>query len=251
NSEPQDPRRIHLSAADVRATIARESRRAGRPLELQEARARVQRQVDEEVLVRHGLALGLDEGDLIVRRRIVQQLQLLADIEIQQPTDDQLRTFLDTHADLYRRDERWNLEQRAYGPGHPGQEAATQALNSGNLHEGVRALAFGHQLGWRSAPELERLLGDAVVARLRREGCRSWCGPVESTHGFMLLRVSDHRPATVPTLAELRPRLRQRWLSEARQAARATRLEELRDQYAITIDWPSELDDTRLAEATP
>lgn len=236
--EADDPHQIRVSAAMVDSIVARDTRRTGRVPDDAAVRTLVQRHIDEEILVRHGTGLGLDEGDPIIRRRIAQQLRLLADAEVAEPTDAELQAYLEQHADIYRRVEQWDVVLRAYGSGAEGLAAARLALSTGQLEVGARPLAFGDRLGWRSAKGLTQRLGPGVVSRLRQSDCRSWCGPVESIHGHLLLRIEGHRPARDPRLAELRPRLRERWLNDARQAARGAQIKALRARYTVTVDWP-------------
>ena len=68
---------------------------------------------DEEIAYREALALGLDVDDTIVRRRMRQKLEFLAeDAEaIEAPTDAQLAAWLREHAAAYRLAERLSFRQ--------------------------------------------------------------------------------------------------------------------------------------------
>lgn len=235
-----DAREVHVSADDVRALAEREAVRLGHALDAETTRRLVQAQIDEEVLARFGMSLGLHEGDPIVRRRVVQQVQLLADASVEEPTDEQLASFLEAHAEGYRREARWRLELRRYDD----VSAAEAARATGEVDAGARPLAFGNRLGWRSASEVARMLGDAALSQLQTSDCADWCGPVTSPHGPVLLRVDASEAAAVPPFEVLRPRLRQRWLDDARLRARAARTAEVRLGYDIVVDWPAELDDS-------
>ena len=59
--------------------------------------------VREEVLYREALRLGLDEGDAIVRRRMVSKMDLSASLaaETAEPSDAILRAFLEENAERY------------------------------------------------------------------------------------------------------------------------------------------------------
>ncbi len=250
SSSSDDLQRIHVSQALVDAMRLQESQRVGREVGEEAVRMLVMRYVDEELLARHGTKLGLAEGDAIIRRRIAQKLLLAAEADVAEPSDDQLDQHLQAHAERYRQEERWSVEQRCYGQDEAGRQAAERALREHRPNEGARPLPFGEKLGFRSALELRDLLGGEVVTRLQSDSCTEWCGPVTSRHGHLLLRVQGHRPAAVPKLAEVRSKLVQGWVSEARQTARAARLSDLRKQYKIKIDWPADFG-TRVAVGSP
>src|SRR5207248_607365 len=68
-----------------------------------EEAALIQRYIDNEVLYREALALGLDRGDIIVRRRLVQKMEFLTEglDPLPEPTDAELQAYLDAHAERY------------------------------------------------------------------------------------------------------------------------------------------------------
>ena len=57
----------------------------------------------EEVLYREGLALGLDQNDTIIRRRLAQKMEFLfEDLADQvEPTDEELKRYFDKYNDKY------------------------------------------------------------------------------------------------------------------------------------------------------
>ena len=69
--------------------------------------------VREEVFYREALARGLDRDDTIVRRRLRQKLEFLADslAELVEPTEAELADWLAEHADDYGQAPRLALRQ--------------------------------------------------------------------------------------------------------------------------------------------
>jgi len=66
--------------------------------------------VKDKIIYREALALGLDKDDLVIRRRMRQEMEFLnADMYEQQPTDSQLQAYLHAHPDDFRQPGRcWN-----------------------------------------------------------------------------------------------------------------------------------------------
>jgi hypothetical protein len=75
----------------------------GREATPQEFARLVEDDVHQKILYREGLALGLDKGDEIVRRRMAQKIQFLAeDVAAQYaPTDAELRAWFDDNKGLF------------------------------------------------------------------------------------------------------------------------------------------------------
>lgn len=242
-----DPRDIQIGEDVVRAVILKDQRRQGVEPDRARARRLIQDHVDEEILVRRGVELGLDAEDPIIRRRIVQKLRLLADASVEEPNDEVLRALLASYAWMYESEERWQISLRFYG--EDGHEAARAAQRAGDVDLGARAIAFGNELGWRGASELEKTFGPGLIARLRADRCTEWCAPVDTEHGVVAFRATGHRPPEMPDFASLRPRLRQRWLNDARHRARSEQVARMRGFYDVTLAWPDEL--SRLSEGAP
>src|SRR4051812_42950996 len=74
---PPGGERIVVSSAFLDALRQDHARRTGHPPTADEERGLVERHVDEEVLYREALALGLDRGDVIVRRRLIQKMEFV------------------------------------------------------------------------------------------------------------------------------------------------------------------------------
>ena len=77
-----------------------------RPPTEDEFRGLMEDYLKEEVLYREALAMGLDRGDQIIRRRMRQKLEFLtADVvESIEPTEEELQAHLDADPDLYRQE---------------------------------------------------------------------------------------------------------------------------------------------------
>ena len=71
-------RRITMTAADIQFLAGSWQRRWQRPPTEQELRGLVDARVREEVLYREAVAVGLDRNDIVVRRRMVQKMELLS-----------------------------------------------------------------------------------------------------------------------------------------------------------------------------
>ena len=69
-----------------------------------ELRGLVEAHIKEQILYREALAMGLDQDDTIVRRRLAQKMEFLAqDIASWvEPTEEELETFLAENPELFR-----------------------------------------------------------------------------------------------------------------------------------------------------
>src|SRR5262249_55401266 len=131
--QPEDPRRIELTADDLRqigiAWVAQ-----GRPVpSAEEMRSLVEARVREEILYREALALGLDKEDTIVKRRMAQKMEFLFEdvAALRQPTTDELRAWFEGNAERFTRPARVTFRHRYFSPDCRGarkRDAAAQTL---------------------------------------------------------------------------------------------------------------------------
>lgn len=234
--------RIEVTPALVEGLEQDHLRRFGRPPTEGERRALVARWAEQEALYREALALGLDRGDVIVRRRLVQKMQFVLEGESDPgaPTDAQLASFYSAHRDRYARPARIDLTQVFLDRGRRG--AATPA-DAAALRERLLAGAdpaalgdphpYGAALAGRGADELAAIFGAGGAAAVLALPDGAWSDPVESPHGLHLVRIDARRPAQVPPLAAVRAAVAADWRTAERDRLAAAALDRLRARYAV------------------
>ncbi len=124
-----ESRRIQIGEAEVALLAAGWERQWRRPPTEQELRSLVDARVREEVLYRAALAVGLDENDMVVRRRMVQKMEMLTqDLALlADPTDQELRTFFQENPDDYRLPPRIGFSHVYFNADRRGSSATQDA----------------------------------------------------------------------------------------------------------------------------
>ena len=86
----------------------------------------VDARVREEILYREALALGLDKGDTIVKRRLAQKMEFLFEdvAALREPTTDELRAWFEQHAARFARPARATFVHRYFSPDRRGSSGA-------------------------------------------------------------------------------------------------------------------------------
>lgn len=241
-------RRIEISEAEIELLAANWERQWRRPPTEQELRALIDARVREEVLYREALAVGLDQNDVIVRRRMVQKMELLTqDLALlADPTDQELRSWFRERTEEYRVPGRvsfshiyFNLDSR----GASAEDDARMALADlrGRDNPPVRAPELGdrfmlqHDYSLLSPQEVGREFGEAFAAALF-ELEAGWQGPIASGYGLHLVFVGERIEDRIPDYEEIRERLVMDFNRDRAQRARTALYEGLRTNYDIEID---------------
>ena len=244
-SPPPLGRQIILSEPVLHGLRQDYLRRNGALPTASEEAALVQRYIDNEVLYREALALGLDRGDIIVRRRLVQKMEFLTEgvDPLPEPTDAQLQTYLDAHAERYAVDDRVTLTHVFAGTDRHGTATAPLA---GQWREQLLAGADpatigdpflrGRDFTAVTERDLAGIFGSAFAAQVMRLPIGSWSVPIASGYGMHVVRVSAHTTGHHPALAEVRSTVRRDWHDAHRADANRAALARLRQRYDIRID---------------
>lgn len=214
--------------------VAQFEQRQGREPTEEERADLVARHVDEEVLYREGIALGLDRSDPIVRRRVVQRMQLLLE-DLAQPDPAQLRAFFESHADAYAGPATLALEHVYFG----GEDARLRAEDArvalrGGADPGDlgQPFAHGNAFARRTRAQLERMFGPELAQAIVEAPLEEWV-VARSGLGWHVVRVTSRAEGRVPELERVRARVVQDWRRARRGGATSSALASLRSRYRI------------------
>lgn len=246
-----DAGQIVVSPGTVEHLAALFSRTWRRPPTRQELEGLVADYVREEVAYREGLKLGLDQDDTIIRRRIRQKLDFVAD-DLATPTeatDAELAAYLAEHADAYRLDANISFRHVFLDPARHGGNVTDEAAR---LLQTLRAApsAAWPELGDRTLlePQYEQVarrivvevFGEQFAATLFSIETRTWQGPVASQYGEHLVFVDAMAPGRMPDLAEVRDAVRRDWEHQRRAELTEKFYQGLLDRYDVVVQWPAE-----------
>ena len=201
--------------------------------------------VREEVLYREALALGLDRDDLVVRRRLVQKMEMLALRDGPEISESDLMDHYLAHRADYTLPESVSFRHVFFSAAIRGADARTAA---GDALRDVRVSGVSGASGLGDPPPMPPEVSDwtrpMVEARFGADFAASvfgaapdrWSGPVASPYGYHLVYVTRRAPARVPDFAEVAGRIATD-LDAARRAGALDRIyDQVRDAYQVEIE---------------
>jgi hypothetical protein len=246
DAEPTErSHRIELTADDLRQVAFAWAAQGRAAPSSEEIRLLTEARVREEILYREALALGLDQDDAIVRRRLAQKMEFLFEdvARLQEPTDAELRAWFATNAEGFTLPARITFRHVYFSPDHRGAGAredaaralarsATSAADTPGLGD---PFMFQDHYGERTPDDVARTFGPGFAGAVFELPAGRWAGPVESGYGWHLVRVDALTPARVPVFEEARAEVRTTWIEEQRAAIRAAAFEALRAGYEVVL----------------
>ena len=236
------PDEIVVSSGQLDSMNTQFERAWQRPPTTEELKGLTEAWVREEVLYREGLAMGLERDDPLVRRRIAQKVEFIADGQASAaPTDAELQTWLETHPDDYRVEPKYTLRQVYFDPVRHGDRidavlaAARTALEAGATVDGDSTM-LPAVLDAVPAFEVERVFGPEFAEALTALPVGGWQEPVPSGYGMHLVQLSARDGGRLPKLAEVRPAVERDLISARTAEANAAFYRNLRDRYTVRIE---------------
>ena len=247
------PERIIVPAAKIDQLAAVFAKTWQRPPTAQELKGLIDDYVKEEIYVREALALRLEEDDTVIRRRLRQKMEFLtaAEAEAAIPDDAELEVYLKSHPERFTTEPMLAFEQIFISPERHGEKIeqhARQLLESLRANPQIDAATSGDPT---LLPSTVPLTGVSAIDQVFGSGFGTtvdaleplkWSGPVPSSFGLHLVRVSQREAARLPTLSDVRQAVLRDWTNERREQSEAKRLAELLEHYQVTVEMPAASD---------
>jgi hypothetical protein len=235
--QPSEQEPLVIAQASIDELVGQQATLLGRPLTEEERRAVIERAIDDAVLLREAYRRGLDQ-DAVVRRHLVQKMRFVLGEEIPEPTEAQLRAWLEANRERYRSPPTVTLEHVFYADPERVPDGLLAQLQNGRPLDGLGdpLSTLGHTLPRYTLRDLMGLVGPDVARRVFEAPAGEWRGPLRSERGVHFMRVAEHHAPSMPSFEELEPYLGQDWSLDQQGRATAARLAELRRHYRIVVE---------------
>ena len=242
------PGEIYISRGQQENLLNTFARTWQRPPTPEEFQGLLQDYVRQEIAYRESQAMGLDQDDIVIRRRLRQKLEMLAEdvAALAAPTDQDLQGYLDQHVADFLVEPRLTLRQVYFSRDRRGAEAegdARQLLQriagdgpNGDFETFGDPLPLPSDLRDLRESEIARLFGSQFTDGLQGLETGRWAGPVESGFGLHLVFIEERQAGRAPGLAEVREPVRREWSSQRRREAVDGLYQRLAENYTIEIE---------------
>ncbi len=218
-----------------------------------EFQAMVEDKVREEILYREALAMGLDKDDTIVKRRMAQKMQFLAEdvATAHEPSTAELKAWFEKNSNKFALPSRYSFRHLYFSPDKRGKNAQGDAVKTlakiaGQPEDSKLAVSLADQFmfqdyyGDRAPEALAKEFGPQFVVALEKLKSGSWQGPIESGYGWHLVYIDTVIPGRIPAFDEMEPDVKTAWLAEQKQQAWQKAYTEMRAKYSVLLPGPSD-----------
>ena len=253
--------RIIINEAEIDRLITLWERKKQRLPTQSELQNLIDQQVREEVMYREALAMGLDQNDGVVRRRLAQKVEFIsADLAaLVEPTEAELTNYQAAHSNKFELPGRINFTQVYINSDKHGANTQNYAdsllieLTQDSSDIGLETLGDSIMLDQRyeqvTEHDVTRLFGKDFANKIFTLPIGSWQGPLSSGYGPHLVRIDNKTESRQPKLDTVREKVHTEWLAQQRREMDKVFYESLRQRYEIVIKKP--LEKSTLANTKP
>lgn len=258
-----DGRKIVVSAGDIERLASNWSKKWHRQPTESELKGLVDSYIKEEVYYREALALGLDQDDTILRRRLMQKMEFLSNdlAELGNPDEAALNDYFLANSDKYELPARISFTHIYFNLDKQGNRifdtagkvlADIQAASPPISHAPDRGDSFMLQYDFtlETPFEVSRLFGQQFTEELFQTAPDSWLGPIASGYGLHLVMITEKIDARMPELASVIDNVRTDYMFEHRQKTNKAIYERFKEQYEIVVEDKPDQQGTATAEQT-
>jgi peptidyl-prolyl cis-trans isomerase C len=256
----EDERTVTVSSNDIQSLTGQWAKTRNRPPTEDELAGMIADHARTQILYREAVAMGLDDGDLVIQRRLAQKVEFLARglVTPADPPDETLIAWYAANAERFKQPDRYSITQIYFDPSKR-QQATLEDANE--VLEGLKELAkppldysgYGDRIMLKnhyqnnSEQQLENLFGSAFVDSVVTLQPETWSGPIISGYGAHLVMVDAVMIAPQPAFADIKEKISEQWMAE-QIAERSERfIENLLSRYDIVVE-DTGVEDTEVAQ---
>lgn len=216
-----------------------------RPPNKEEQEGLVEDFIRSEIYYREAIAMGLDRDDEVLKRRLRQKVEFIYEdiTSWAEPTDEDLRIFMEKHREKYLADPKvafhqiyFNPDQRKTDVDFDIQQILVQ-LNAGGDPDSVGdSTLLESEIKLSPLWNIRKQFGDEFCKNLVELKPGEWAGPIISGVGIHLVFVREHVKARPLDLLETRESVKRDWLVEKQQELKDAAYVKLRERYSVTIE---------------
>jgi len=212
-----------------------------RPPTADELKSLIDDYILEEIYYRQAKAMGIDNDDTVIRRRLRQKVEFLTDdaASLVQSSDQELADYLANNSDKFRQSPTYTFEQVYFNPEkHSKAEVAEELsfLREGKQVGDVSLLPPSFMDAHRRA--VDGTFGTGFSEQLDQLQVGDWQGPIRSGLGYHLIKIQSRSEGRLPSLDQVRPIVEREWSNDKRQEIRKQINDRWLEEYEITVEWP-------------
>lgn len=227
---------LEVDQREIDARVFIQEMTAGQPLNDEQRQFIASNYVEEQILVREAIALGLD-NDARVHDMLAQKMRHVLSGDVIQPTADDLNNYYEENLERYRTLPLVSVNELVLNTQDELSAEVQAFLNSGSDAEMILAATAGNEAPLPNVNriDLANIFSPEFSEQVFNAESESWVGPYTSNRGQHWLKITERSEANLPPLNEITDRVRLDWIAEEEEILLQQEVDKLWDQYTIIV----------------
>ena len=227
---------LEVDQREIDARVFIQEMTTGQPLNDEQRQFIASNYVEEQILVREAIALGLD-NDARVHDMLAQKMRHVLSGDVIQPTADDLNNYYEENLERYRTLPLVSVNELVLNTQDELGAEVQAFLDSGSDAEMILAATAGDEAPLPNVNriDLANIFSPEFSEQVFNAESESWVGPYTSNRGQHWLKITERSEANLPPLNEITDRVRLDWIAEEEEILLQQEVDKLWDQYTIIV----------------
>ena len=234
-----EEKNIYISDQEVISLINAWKSQDGREPTDNEISRIINNLVQEEILYREALSLGLEREDKIIKRRLAQKISFLKQESLlKEPTKLEISEFYKNNKDNYFISDSFTFTHHFFSSDNiNSKERALNSLDKNNLSLSKSDPFFlGKNFADISLEEINSNFGNEFSLYFKNPQINEWIGPYKSSFGYHNLFISNYTPGFYPDINDIYKELEVDLMQVNRDNAVSNFIKEVSSEYSVIIN---------------
>ena len=234
-----DEKEIFISDQEIISLVSAWKSQVGRNPNDDEIARIINNLVEEEILYREALKLGLDKEDRIIKRRLAQKISFLKqESNTNSPSNDELIKFFNDNREKYYISATYTFTHYFFSSEKNSEERSLAAYKDINNNKNIKADPFflGKNFVDLNLRKIQSEFGDEFSSYFNNIELNKWIGPIQSPFGHHIIFVNNYKDAYLPDINNVLKQVEIDLLQDKRDKGLKEYLNNIKSEYTIYIN---------------
>ncbi len=234
-----DDKEIYISDQEIISLVSAWKSRVGRNPTDDEIFRIIDSYIDEEILYREALLLGLDKEDRIIKRRLAQKISFLKEESIPNiPTKDEILKYYDDNKGEYFVDKTFTFTHLFFSSENNSEERGVNSYKDiiRGLDVDADPFFLGKNFVNKTLTNIKSDFGKNFGDYFLNITINEWSEPIKSPFGHHLVYVSNKNDGYYPDITTIYKKVEMDLLQDKRDQAVKKFLDEKKSEYKAYIN---------------
>jgi len=239
-NDNENSKDIFISDQEINSLLKAWESQVGRPPNNDEVISIINDYIQEEILYREALNLGLERDDRIIKRRLAQKITFLKqETFIEKPSLDEIIDFYEANKNIYYINPTYSFTHYFFSNEKNSKVRADKffiELNNNNILSKSDPFLLGKNFAYKSTNEIDRDFGMNFSKNFTNLQLNKWHSPMQSSFGYHIIKIVDKKDGYLPKIDEIFLKVELDYSNKRKEELLEKYISDIKSEYNIIIN---------------